>query len=411
MTIKGSLSFVLNFKTLELSSLDLPVEVRKPNMVLVTRSLTSKSVEVDPGQYFVTATLPAGQELSQMVEVSEGAHSSVELTPEECDKSPRESHEFIHFFLRNQEAVKPPVALSLGMREGEKGAGLESLGGSAVEGRLRLFSGNALREQLQPENQLFPVYPPTVDGLTQITIYGIGAPLTAQLLQPNAPPLNLAVPASANSSCTLVLTLLADSTHSLEVQLEHKVADLLVRYREQGRFSQAVVAIDSPAMDAKSLLKQKKRDPVAAAVGAYSILRFGRLDQLHDWTKNLWQLFPWLPDGVAIRGEHLARVGKHDEALDVFLGLPEHGLPFFSEGLSYAANRLRFYESLGAKEFGADRVRRATEVLALLQRFIPYVDFGKPVLTYTGLNPARPDDEPLDDFVPAADGLDLASLV
>jgi hypothetical protein len=35
-------------------------------------------------------------------------------------------------------------------------------------------------------------------------------------------------------------------------------------------------------------------DPIAAAVGAYALLRFAELDRLHDWTANLYDRFPYL---------------------------------------------------------------------------------------------------------------------
>lgn len=409
MTRKGSLRFELNFKTAELSSLDLPVEVRKPNLALVARTLTSKLIEVEPGTYFVTAVLPAGQELTQSVQVKAGAPTPVELSPDSGDESPHETHEFAHFFLGGGAAARA-AALTPEVLDARGASGLESLGGSAVEGRLRLFSGNVLRGPLRPRNDLIPQMTYTSDGLTQFEVHGIKSPLTAQLLQPNMPPLNVALPAGEKTRCTLILQLLPDNTHSLDVRLEHKVADLLLHYREHGRFDQAAAALDSPAMNAEVLLRQKMRDPLAAAVGAYGILRFGRLEQLHDWTRNLWNWFLWLPDGAAVWGEHLARRGRHREALDVFLGLPRRGLPLFSEGLSYAVERLRVYESLGAKEFGAAKAKRAGAALELLRRFVPYADFGRPVLTYTGLDPTQPDDSPLDDYVPADDGLDLAAL-
>src|SRR2546423_15128052 len=96
----------------------------------------------------------------------------------------------------------------------------------------------------------------------------------------------------------------------------------------------------SPELDAEELLEDKQQDPIAAAVGGYALLRFSALERLHDWTANLHSWFEWLPDGAAIRGEHLARMGQHDEALDAFLTLPSRGLPLFSDGLAYAVNRL-----------------------------------------------------------------------
>lgn len=40
----------------------------------------------------------------------------------------------------------------------------------------------------------------------------------------------------------------------------------------------------------------------------------------------------------------------------------------------------------------------------------PDVDFGKPVLTYMGLDPLEPDDELLDEFVPQS-GLDMGRFL
>jgi hypothetical protein len=140
-------------------------------------------------------------------------------------------------------------------------------------------------------------------------------------------------------------------------------------------------------------------------------LRFGKLDYLHEWTANLKDWFTWLPDGTAIRGEHLARLGRHDEALDVFIELAARGLPLFSDGLSYVIDRLRFYNTLGEKEFKADRLAQAKQLLENLQRFVPYVDFRKPILTYTGIDPSHPDGEALGDFLPATGGLEVNSIL
>src|SRR5439155_215308 len=80
---------------------------------------------------------------------------------------------------------------------------------------------------------------------------------------------------------------------------------------------QAAASADAYVDQAESLILQKRLDAVSAAVGAYLVLRLGQTARLGDWTENLRQWFPWLPDGAAIRGEPLARVGRHAEALAV----------------------------------------------------------------------------------------------
>jgi hypothetical protein len=99
----------------------------------------------------------------------------------------------------------------------------------------------------------------------------------------------------------------------------------------------------SRALTAEQLLVEKNLDPIAACVGAYTLLELGNLEGLHNWTANLMDRFPQVPDGAAIRAEHLARLGKHDEAADAFLALKRRGLPVFLDGVSFVASRLNLY--------------------------------------------------------------------
>src|SRR5437773_729232 len=68
----SKLYFECRFNSFELSSLDLPIEIRKPNIALVTRCRSSQSVELKPGIYFVITKLPTGEELYSKVQLSEG---------------------------------------------------------------------------------------------------------------------------------------------------------------------------------------------------------------------------------------------------------------------------------------------------------------------------------------------------
>lgn len=96
------------------------------------------------------------------------------------------------------------------------------------------------------------------------------------------------------------------------VELRHPEADLLLDYLQLGLFDDARIVAGSVDRQAEELLRQKAGDPVAAAAGAYALLYLGELDRLHDWTMNLADWFPWLPDGTVIAAEHRAREGDHD---------------------------------------------------------------------------------------------------
>jgi hypothetical protein len=132
------------------------------------------------------------------------------------------------------------------------------------------------------------------------------------------------------------------------------------------------------------LLQGKMNDPIAAAVGAYALLRFADLTRLHDWTKNLCDWFPWLPDSAAIRAEHLARSGDHAAAIEIFLSLRERGVPMFTDGLSYALDRLRLYTDTWRNELDAGQRDRLDWLFDHLKRLAPAVDFGSPVLRLVG---------------------------
>ena len=64
--------------------------------------------------------------------------------------------------------------------------------------------------------------------------------------------------------------------------------------------------------NALDLLYAKISDPIGAALGAYALLRLGRLDKLdehEDWVRNLADWFPALPDGAVSPPSGLARRG------------------------------------------------------------------------------------------------------
>ncbi len=397
----SQLSFRTDFHSYELQQLQLPVEVRKPNMALVTRTLSTETVEVPPGTYHSVATLPAGVELYEQAEVVADKATVVVLRPDPGDVSPSESLEVQRYF------VGTPVGSTLPM---PAALGLESLGPSEDTATLRVLAGNLLAGaglvgQLttdDPAALLAPQPPPEL-GIARFVCWS-GTGRYVQLLQRGQPPLNLALPISPDVGCTLDIVRQPIGSLAPELHLPNVGADSTLRYYERGLLDQVRTAIG--AISFERLLQQKMADPIAAAVGAYMLLRLGELERLHDWTRNLANWFPWLPDGLAIWGEHQARLGRHAEALTSFLQLPDRGLPIFSDGLSYAVDRLRLYSRFPIAGQPPESAGRAQELLARLQQFADSVDFRKPILTFTGLDPSQPDDELLDPAAAASGDLD-----
>ena len=457
----STLSFEVNLGSENLKSLDLPVEIRKPNLALVQQATTAETVTVEPGTYYVTARTPAGQELITRVKVSKGRRQVVRLSPDPEDESPQESQAARHFLggissdltqiMRNQPG-RQPLGAARGTADTAWSSMLGGLRGLAVErlgpadtlvrqtnrARLRLFEGNVLTGSFQEVTDFNQwgwkpsLTPPNRRQRPGEVAFRCAARNNAswlQLLQPNSPAVNVALPTSTRQGCEVVIAWLSSSAAqsgnrewsstdrtdggggliSIDVRLENLTADALLRYLARGRLDEAgtMVAHDSPALISEELLYGKVQDPIAATVGAYTLLRTGNIERLHNWTENLKNWFPWLPDGLVVRAEHLACLGKHDLALAQLLTLPTRGLPLFSDGLTYAINRLRFYATLARQgRVEADSLA-LDDLMERLLRVAAVTDFRRPILTFTGLNLTKPDDEPVTWEVVAELGVDV----
>jgi hypothetical protein len=379
----SKLSFKLAFMTPEFQELDLPVEVRKPNLALVANTFATKTVEVQPGTYFVSATLPAGQELYTKVNVG-STDAQATLEPEE--HSPHESHERQFF-------------MSAGLFAGADRSLLERLSAEVVQASVGLLRGadprSAIRETLPP-----PHFEELGKGV-QFQMFGSapGAPQFLEFLRPGKPAIHVALPVVPGQPGLVVVrhvTTGGADDLAVDVHVNNGEADLLLSGLSGGYLHEASQAVNSEQITAEKLLQDKEGDPFGAAVGAYALLQFGELDRLHGWTENLMNWFQWLPDGLPIRGEHLARLGRHQEALRVFAEIPLRGIPQFSIGISYALNRLRIYTSTTRTYFSPEWLARAQGALDHLDQVSRFVDFRRPVTTCRGMRndahyPAGPD--------------------
>jgi hypothetical protein len=228
-------------------------------------------------------------------------------------------------------------------------------------------------------------------------------PTFVQLAQRDRPILNYAVPIGSGERCMARLVRSAGAGTvsaaesdplAIDIRLENKNADLLLRYLGNNLMQEVMQSAGSVGILAQDLLGSKFESPIGAAVGAYALLRFGQLDRLHDWTQNLYNSFEWLPDGVVILAEHLARIGKHQEALATLIRLSDRGLPFFLTGLTYAVNRLRQYQGAVHNRKLAGDASAIDKLSLALGRYSGLVDVTRPILTFMGRDPLNPSRKP-----------------
>src|SRR5882672_2913908 len=351
------------------SSVALPVEVRKLNMALVTRTLSSESIELEPGSYYVTAKLPNGEHLFGQSEVA-GEHTRILLSPDLEDEP---GFSFDETF--RSEAVSASFSR-------------EWLTRPAFQ--IRRFVGNVLTGDVSvfEERELDPL---SVRGLGPISVGGNVYNTLIQLAQPDFSPLNLVLPIYFGEECQVSLRTSSSGRLELGVRLTHPLSDLLLQYLENNYLQQTATLVRANAFNTRDLLAG--RNLSAAALKCYALLRIGDLNEL---THLFGQAGPWpsglgffpnrFPDESVIRGEVLARVGRHEDALKAFCELPAVGLPFFSEGLSYATARLKLYLRSAKDAFSSETLSVVTSTLRTLQKFAKHTASSRSILTYTGLN-------------------------
>lgn len=128
---------------------------------------------------------------------------------------------------------------------------------------------------------------------------------------------------------------------SVRVSTSSAHADTLAGYLHRGDLHSASSMADWAAR-AEDLLEHKVADPFAAVVGAYLLLRTRNIDLLHDWTRNLMEWFPRIPDAVVVRAWHLIyRRDDEKEIRALFERALESPLPIFTEGLQLLSDGVR----------------------------------------------------------------------
>jgi hypothetical protein len=365
---------------------DLPVEVFDTELRLVGRVLSSGSVSVEPGTYFVEAREPDGARLQQTVKIGEDRESRVVRLQRERAVFGLQAHGTPTIAARRRETmafgraldhtrvahdrVMWPAATLLTFR-------LSWTGGWQVASSRRVRADMGL-----------------VD---------VGEADAVGLQRRDGTTLVIPAPGRSTSLMRFRIDRNANGEADLDARLDHDAADALLRYLSADLLDDARLMADGRALEGERLLSTKVEDPLAAAAGALALLRMNELDRLHHWTANLAKWFTWLPDGAAIRAEHLGRIGQHEEAAELLRELPLRGIPVLSFGLMLAVDRLRTYAARWPEDAALDNA------LAWLTRVALATDSSDPITAFAAGGPdspeaARPSESRGSDGPEAAEG-------
>ena len=348
----------------------LPVEVYDDQQHLVSRTLSSDSVTVNSGTYSIEAQLPDGSSLRRSVEVPTGADTTVEL-----------GQPLTFVAVEDERSADYEGVEDFGALEMRDDVRIPELRRHWIDSRpvvrLALYDGgHSDAWTLVDDLEVRVGRPISLErGIKAIGLFRPG--LGQSLVQiPGGRPDLLGFTIEPDAS-------LPDA-FALRVSLAHPAANALLDYLDLGQISNARLMAESTDLLAERLLRGKNEDPIAAAAGAFTLLRMNAMERLHDWPANLAGRFRWLPDGIVVAAEQLARQDRHEDAAHLLRKLPNRGLPVLSVGLDLAVERLRTYTARWPEKRG---LRSA---LVYLTRYALATDFTMPVTTFVRTGPGSP---------------------
>lgn len=293
------------------------VEVRDRFLRHVTQAQPGAPIALEPGLYLASVVLPTGGVDQQPVEVLAGETIEVQLGPR---------------------AAAEPFAAALAV---------DLPGERPREWFARVVwaaDGSPVEQEL---NDDLSFTAPPGGGLVSLQVAVAGRlPYTCML------------PVLPGQSCQVRVVAGGGDVRATALPSGATVTASIARYVAMGHLRQAAHAVANA--------RDSLTDPVGAALGAYALLRLGRLEEIDAIAS--------LPDGAVIAAELAARAGRTDEAEHWLREALERGTPMFADGLSLLATRLR---PLWA---GDERVAR---ILDLATR----ADFAQVVVAYPGTRP------------------------
>jgi hypothetical protein len=372
----------------------LPLDVIDQNLRSATPNPTRlvigrpTEIQVPPGSYLVRCLLPSGEFMSAQAEVQPDAESRVGLRP--SNPSPRENLGWAYLLKRiprgKPSDVVDPARANLSFVRWEHRLGQDRNGWFQTD-----LKGDVDHSILQSTPYALAALTLEVpDGQTWLQVQGRLYPprFVALPPAPQGQPVRVLIVRQGNDAQRREAAERPDPLTVL-VSSGNLQAELLLGYLTDGSFVTARRIGDALIGDAERLVQQKLGDPSAAAVGGYYLLRAQKLDRLHDWTQNLDNWFPWLPDGAVIHAWHLLRQERPDveRARDRLLEAERRGVPLYTQGLRMLFDGL----DLLARKLGDENLKRAWE---RVERYAVAANWRAMTTTFYGVVPSEPSPRP-----------------
>jgi hypothetical protein len=321
----------------------LPVEVRDAGkFVLRARGFSDKLIEVPPGRYLVTATLPDGQQA--------GTDELVEVRPEENKE----------VFL-SLDDIEIPQALDSSASWGDSVRQfVQPIARLFMTQPAALVRGNPFASWLKSPAGTGPIEREPIARST-IDVKFARGPTLLEIATTKDRFTYFAIPVDEDGTTT-VRWQIDKATGTPTVKFDfNSPLNSFFDYVQAGLAPQAKSISRPLTREAELHVGQKQESPLQAALAAYVLLRVNELDLLDTATDALLSSCSWLPDALPIRVEYLARRARHDEAIDLLQRLPTRGVPWFRSGVVYAAARAKTYASLAGATGGNSQIEPSAQ--------------------------------------------------
>lgn len=336
---KATLTFKLDTPPNQRWSGALPIEVRDEKLVLKARGVSDDTLEVPPGRYYVTATLPNGDQstVDDVVVVSPGENRQLNIACPDAAFPPKlETTNTISDSLWEisrpvtQYFFRQSFALVRGNWLADKISGTDS--------QVRLKREPTTRSNLDIPFSREAVWI-EIERSKQYNYF--------------------AVPIDEGGSTTVEWSLdLKTDKLTLKFDFHDGELNSLLDFADNSKADEAR-SISRTLVMRPDYYATKRQSPLRAVLGAYVLIRANQLDGLDEWTSNLVASYPGLPDAFAARIEYLARSGRHPEALKLLLDIPKSGAPLFRSGIGYLADRAKTYARLAPESESSLQVSAA----------------------------------------------------
>ncbi len=180
-----------------------------------------------------------------------------------------------------------------------------------------------------------------------------------------------------------------DAGYAVRAHTDDEHAEALLAYSTAGELTAAQIIAQHYQDLAEGMLYSKVSNPLGAIVGGYYLLRSRALERMHDWPRNLADLYPRLPDAAIIRIGQLLQSQTPDQSeLRSRIHQAVHaGLPSYTDGLRWLYRATDLLLPL----------ERNDEELQAIHRWLrPYADAADwdAILTCFRGNPAQPTVKP-----------------